>query len=90
MSMLLDILIAFLVGGLAGYLPYASLARKLRSLELDHLSFETKFIKEQRSRAAKERWDPEKDKAMLEQLAAAQNGAPPVRRNPLLKFGIGK
>ena len=88
MSILIEILTGILAGGLAGYLSVAALSRRLRSLELDQISFETKFLREQKSRAARERWDPKNDQAMLEGLAKAAEHPP--KRNPLLKFGIGK
>lgn len=77
---------SFLSGLLGGFLPSAWLSYKLRMLEIDLAGFETRFISEQKRKAARSRWD-------AEQVAAEFSNPPQLpqpKRNPLLKFGIGQ
>lgn len=82
------ILWSLLSGALGGVLFNLYLAYRLRMLEMDLAGFQERFVSDQKRRAVRQRWDAE---AEFKDLAGiAQPLPPPVKKNPLLKFGIGK
>jgi len=78
---------SLLSGLLGGGLANLYLAHRQRMLEIDLAGFQERFVSDQKRRAVRERWDKDKDFEDLAKLAPT-----PVapKRNPLLKFGIGK